>query len=88
MAKGEIRFFSPINVHDLTDWPETFGTIKTNSIGVSGCKCVEWGTAFDESPMVAVGCIEDKKKAEQTPAQLSLIQLYKLKRIDKSQMFV
>ena len=74
MAKGEIQFFSPKNLAELNNWNECFGGIKTNSVGVAGCKCVEWGTAFDESQMVAVGCEQDKKNvADVNPAQLSLI---------------
>lgn len=40
-----------------------------------GCGVVEWGPAFDEPAMIAVGCEEIGNQKEQ---QQSLIQLYRL----------
>ena len=57
-ANGEIRVYSPISEGNLKDWQENFGIVQTRANGVAGCGCVEWGTAFDEPMMLAVGCEE------------------------------
>lgn len=57
-ANAEIKFFTPVTQGNLKDWQEYFGVIKTRANNIEGCNCVEWGTAFDEPIMVAVGCEE------------------------------
>ena len=83
MAVGEIRIYSPVQLNELGDWQESFSGIKTNSMGSTGCNCVEWGTAFDEPPMLAVGCDQIQKSKQDQQQHSSLIHLYKLEQKDK-----
>ena len=52
VANGHIVVYEAKDITNLTIWTEVYD-IKTNSLG---CTCLDWNPAFDEPPMIIVGC--------------------------------
>lgn len=63
-ASGDIKVYAP-SQGNPKDWQENFGVIQTRANGVAGCGCVEWGTAFDEPIMMAVGCEQENPASKE-----------------------
>jgi nucleoporin SEH1 len=52
VANGNIQMYEAKDLSNLTSWVEVF-KIKTSDLG---CNCLSWNPAFDEPPMIVVGC--------------------------------
>jgi WD40 repeat protein len=52
LENGNVIIYEAKDLNNLTSWTEIFD-IKTNS---TGCNCLSWNPAFDELPMIVVGC--------------------------------
>ena len=49
----------------LREWTENIDKLQTRTNVLVGCGVVEWGPAFDEPAMIAVGCEEIGNQKEQ-----------------------
>ena len=54
VANGIVYIYEAKDLSNLASWAEVY-QIKTNSLG---CNCISWNPAFDEPPMIVVGCSE------------------------------
>ena len=82
-TNGEVQFYRPTTMDDLRLWQDDYGKIQVRSSSIQGCTCIEWGTAFDEPIMLAVGCEHFPNKPES-----NLIQLYRQEGPDNKGSFV
>ena len=74
VANGSVFIYEARDVLNIASWTESF-EIKTMS---AGCNCISWNLAFDENPMIVVGC----QKYE--PSQQSILQKENQDLIDES----
>lgn len=52
VSNGSVLIYEARDLQNLSTWTESHD-IKTMS---AGCNCISWNTAFDEFPMIVVGC--------------------------------
>jgi hypothetical protein len=52
LHNGNVIIYEAKDLNNLTSWTEIFD-IKINS---TACTCLSWNPAFDEFPMIVVGC--------------------------------
>ncbi len=60
LQNGNVEIHECKDVLNLTSW-QCIADFKTNS---SGCNCLSWSPAFDEHPMLVVGCSDFNISAE------------------------
>jgi hypothetical protein len=53
VANGTVIIYEAKDITNLTSWTEVY-EIRTNS--QMGCNCLAWNPAFDELPMIMIGC--------------------------------
>lgn len=83
LQSGKVKFYKPTTECDIKMWNDQYGEINTF---MGSCNCIAWNPAFDEDPMVIVGCssVDNKEKQElslkfgEDNKQDSLLQLYRL----------
>ena len=82
-SNGEVKFFNSAEIDKPNNFQENLGSLQLKSESILGCNCIAWSTAFDESPMIIVGC--EGKQNNNT--KFDLLQLYKYEGSDKKGSF-
>ena len=60
VANGSVHIYEAKDLNNLNSWAEIY-EVKANSVG---CNCLSWNPAFDETPMLVVGCSDFSQSSQ------------------------